>query len=194
MDFYWRYFLALEKELSDLSRFIEFSIDNYRTYSIELARIYLAVCSEIDVVAKQLSVSLGASNAGNICDYRRQIMGEYCNLSNLSVQIPRYGLDFTPWSTWGNTIPLNPSWWQNYNNVKHHRTSHYREANLENVLNATAGLIVMNLYYQKYHDLSGRSDYDVFLDFEMRPILFNPDQLDIISLANGSIWWGGNIP
>ena len=194
MDFYWRYFLVLEQELSDLSRYIEFNSNNYSTYSIELARIYLAVCSEIDVVAKLLSNSLGHPNPDNICDYRTQIMGTYSNLPNLRVQIPRHSLDFTPWNSWGHTTPSNPSWWRNYNNVKHHRTDYYSEANLENVLNATADLIVLNLYYQKHHGLSPRSNTDVFLDFEMRPILFNPDQFNIIPLASNAIGWGGNLP
>jgi len=196
MDFYWRYFLVLEQELSDLSRYIEFNSNNYSTYSIELARIYLAVCSEIDVVAKLLSDSLSLSlgHPSNIHNYRIQIMETYSNLPNLTVQIPRYGLDFTPWNSWGHTSPSNPSWWSNYNNVKHHRTDHYSEANLGNVLNATAGLIVLNLYYQKHHRLSPGSDTDIFLDFEMRPMLFNPDQFNIIPLATNEIGWGGNLP
>jgi hypothetical protein len=34
---HWNYFLALEKDLETVSRYIEFSRDNLNTYSIELA-------------------------------------------------------------------------------------------------------------------------------------------------------------
>jgi len=49
---HWNYFLALEHDLDQASRFIEFSEQNFPVYSIELAHIFLATCSEIDVVQK----------------------------------------------------------------------------------------------------------------------------------------------
>lgn len=51
---HWNYFLAVEEDLHRLSRFIEFSQDNFETYSIELSRILFAASAEVDVVAKQL--------------------------------------------------------------------------------------------------------------------------------------------
>jgi hypothetical protein len=36
---HWDYFLTLEADLSVVARYIEFSRDNFGTYSIELARI-----------------------------------------------------------------------------------------------------------------------------------------------------------
>ena len=36
--FHWNYFLVLERDLETASRYLEFTPDNYKTYSIELAR------------------------------------------------------------------------------------------------------------------------------------------------------------
>lgn len=51
---HWNYYIALEQDLSKVSRFIEFSEDNFETYSIELAHLLLAASSEVDVVLKSL--------------------------------------------------------------------------------------------------------------------------------------------
>ena len=51
---HWNYFIALEQDLIKVSRFIEFSQENFNTYSIELAHLLLATSSEIDVVLKAL--------------------------------------------------------------------------------------------------------------------------------------------
>jgi hypothetical protein len=49
---HWNYFLAIESDLENLSRYIEFIDTNFKTYSIELAHLLLASSSEIDVVLK----------------------------------------------------------------------------------------------------------------------------------------------
>ena len=49
---HWNYFLALESDLAQVSRYIEFDSNNYRTYSIELSHLLLASSSEVDVIAK----------------------------------------------------------------------------------------------------------------------------------------------
>ena len=192
MEPYWRYFLALEEDLINFSKYVEFSQDNYSTYSIELARIYLSTCSEIDVVAKLLSKNLGHTTARNITDYSDAILSTYPNLPNLIINAPRYNLSFAPWSAW--TASNSPRWWRNYNNVKHQRNEHYHDANLENVFNALSGLLTINLYHMKQRSQSQRSDFDIFLDYEMRSNLLVPDGFHRTWLLSGFIGWGGKIP
>jgi hypothetical protein len=189
---YWRYFLALEEDLKNLSRYIEFCQDNYSVFSVELTRTYLAVCSEIDVIAKLLSKNLGQTNASNIINYKNSILGTYPNLPSLVINIPTYNLNFSPWISWREDN--SPTWWKNYNNVKHSRNEFYKEANLDNVLNAMAGLLVINLYYLKQLRLSRQDDTDIFLDYEMRPIILIPDNFHRIPLVSGFLGWGGNLP
>lgn len=71
---HWNYYIALEQDLSKTSRFIEFSEANFKTYSIELAHLFLAASSEIDVVLKLLCNIKNNNKAHkNINDYKKTI-------------------------------------------------------------------------------------------------------------------------
>ena len=48
----WNYSFCLEEDIIALSRWIEFSAENERVYSIELARLLMTAGAEVDVVAK----------------------------------------------------------------------------------------------------------------------------------------------
>ena len=72
---HWNYFLALEDDLDRLSRFVQFTAQNYGCYSIELARILMLASAEIDVVAKQLCKQIAPdARADKIHEYRRTII------------------------------------------------------------------------------------------------------------------------
>lgn len=147
---YWNYFIALEKDLEEISRFVEFSNKNNKTYSIRLAHLLLAASSEVDVVAKGLCGILDpGGRAENIIDYKNIIMTNIPDIPNEKVIIPRYGLTLHPWSNWRPKKNKSPKWWGGYNNVKHQRDEHFSDANLKNTLNAMAGLLVINFYYYK---------------------------------------------
>ena len=49
---HWNYFLAVENDVEKLSRYIEFTKDNFKVYSLEMTHLLLAASSEVDVVAK----------------------------------------------------------------------------------------------------------------------------------------------
>lgn len=68
---HWNYFLAIEKDLENLSRYIEFAEPNLNTYSIELTHILFSASSEVDVVMKQLCNLIDpGQKVENIDDYR----------------------------------------------------------------------------------------------------------------------------
>ena len=52
---YWNYFLELEKQLLSTRRYVAFDVANYKTYSMEYLKLIEAVCSEIDVVGKEIA-------------------------------------------------------------------------------------------------------------------------------------------
>lgn len=146
---HWNYFLALERNAETISRYIEFTSGNFRTYSIELARVLLAAASEVDVVAKALCKILAPSRrADRITDYRSIIVIHLPHLARERVYVSRYGLTLDPWSSWRKKkTPDNPLWWKAYNQVKHQRSSHFDQASLQHTLNSMAGLLLMNYYY-----------------------------------------------
>jgi len=68
---HWLFFDALDDELHSLSRVVEFDKANFPTFSVQLARLYLSIGSEIDVVAKLLCTQIdGSSACRNIDEYR----------------------------------------------------------------------------------------------------------------------------
>jgi hypothetical protein len=148
---HWNYFLALEDDLLHLSRFIEFSKKNFKTYSLELAHLLLASTSEIDVILKALCHPF-ASSATEEQDYMSSIPRNIPAFTEIKVEMPRYDLTFQPWHSWSKN--QTPVWWTAYNKVKHKRNDYYEEANLKNVFQSMAGLFISNLYL--YKDLANR--------------------------------------
>jgi len=143
---HWQFFESLDDELHSLSRIIEFAPKNFSTFSVHLARLYLSVGSEIDVVAKLLCAGIApAQKPERINEYRPLVTGKFPNFRQLRVELPSHDLDFQPWASWDSND--NPQWWKNYNKVKRERSKHFRDANLGNVLESAAGLLVLLIYF-----------------------------------------------
>ena len=170
--------------MKKVARYIEFDESNFKTYSIELAHLLLAISSEVDVVMKELCHFMSPkSNAKTIDDYRKIVKENNQGIIKQKVICDRYGLTLTPWSSW--EADRNPSWWHGYNKVKHERSMHFDKATLENVLNSIAGLLIANIHFNhemfcaKYRDFpydlrqsivqlcpsSNLFEFDVFLGY-----------------------------
>jgi len=167
---HWQYYKSILDDLEVISRYIEISTDNYATHSIELTRLLLSVGSEVDVVAKLLCKSIKPDvSADNINRYREVLKGKFTGLPEVEVSLPKYLISLTPWKNWQEE--KTPEWWTCYNNVKHERSKHFRQANLKNVLLATAGLCVLvsYLYYDDLNsNLVGITQLFMFLDRKYR--------------------------
>lgn len=151
---HWNYFLALEDDVVRLARYLEPTSDNFGAYSLELARILSTAASEVDVVAKQLCRKLNPdSKADRITAYMKGITAAHPEIIHAETSIPKFGLGFNPWEQWGQQ--KSPLWWQAYNKVKHHRHTHFQEANLKHALNAVAGLFIMLLFFYKEEGREG---------------------------------------
>lgn len=146
---HWNYFLALESDLDRVSRYVEFTTDNYTTYSLEMAHLLLAAGSEIDVVLKGLCKKVNPTiKASNIENYREILTPKFPKLCSMNVRIPRYNLGIIPWDNWQNN--KKPCWWDAYNKVKHERNKYYYKANLQYTIESLAGLFTSVLYlYQE---------------------------------------------
>ena len=142
---HWQYYKSILNDLEVLSRYVEISQDNYETYSIELTKILLSVCSEVDVVAKLLCASANQiESPDNIKSYQKILLAKFPGLPDVEVSIPKYSISFKPWEEWPQD--KTPKWWNDYNKVKHERDKHFRDGNLKNVLFATGGLCVLLSY------------------------------------------------
>jgi hypothetical protein len=150
---HWNYMLAIERDVERLSRYVEFDQRNFGCFSIEIARILLATAAEVDVVCKQICQNLnGTTKAQNIHEFQKEIVAGFPNLPQFEVVLPRFDLPaLCPWKEWSTSSATSPGWWKAYNKTKHERHAQYNLANLDNALNAVAGLfvIVLHLYADK---------------------------------------------
>ena len=87
------------------------------------------------------------AKVGNINEYRPVILSGCPKFEERFVKVNWLYMLKRPWESWGKTPAENPSWWTSYNKVKHERNNYFRDANLENAINAVAGLYVMVDYY-----------------------------------------------
>ena len=143
---HWNYFVALERDMEQLSRYVEFCEANFLVYSVELAHLLFAAASEVDVVCKLIceQVSPGARR-DSINDYKAVLLQALPELPYTEVFVPRYGLSYRPWLNWEGD--RNPDWWRSYNAVKHERDAHFNQATLQNALNALGALLVLTFHY-----------------------------------------------
>jgi len=146
---YLNYYLLLERDLEVIFKYIEPEDANMKTYSLENVRLYLSICSEIDILFKQV---LSGPNLKNIDQYRKKMNKKYGkNFYNQKVKIEKYGITAkSPWINFKND--KNPSWWTSYNKIKHDRLVKFNQATLKNIINAMSGLFVLVCFYISDND------------------------------------------
>ena len=160
--------MALEADFAATSRYVEFSKENYGSYSIEFTKLLLAIGSEVDVLCKIICEKIDSeAKPENIDDYRACLTA-HTKIATEEVLIRRYDLTFRPWDEWSSG--KNPKWWTSYNNVKHHRDTCFSDANLENCANAISGLFAAVLYSHKAEKSADDLEpYPILLGRESEP-------------------------
>ena len=85
---HWNYLLAIEHDLVELSRYVEFDEKNFGCFSIEIARVLLAAGAEVDVVCKQLCRVIDSkSSADTINKYRGKIKLAFPGIPQFDIQL-----------------------------------------------------------------------------------------------------------
>ena len=137
------YFLTLEQDLSNTSKFVEHCEDNFKTYSFEFYKIIQLSCAEIDSVLKELCKLWNVDvETKNIKDYAKIIIPNYYQLHNFSTRMifSSTPLIFVPWKEW--TLDRAPLWWRDYQRLKHNHTDNFHLATLENAYLSLSALMI----------------------------------------------------
>jgi hypothetical protein len=171
---FWEYFLAIEQDLEKCTRYVQFDEKNYKTYSLEFARIIVASGAECDTVMKALCKSIDSSQVpSKMPEYFPIVCKVYPRFIEYEIEIPRYELSFAPWKTWSSD--KSPDWWKKaYNKIKHERDKYFKNANLRNAIMATAGLLVTLLYYYDHEILRPEPPHPMCIDSSWSPRLLCP--------------------
>lgn len=100
--------------------------------------VFKALCNEVDPTKARSCIT----------DYANILCG-YDNLTDATVQFSYNKESYKPFGGW--TPNSKPSWWGDYNKVKHNRAENdnIKLANLKNVFNALAALFILNRYLCK---------------------------------------------
>ncbi|MBS1363753.1 MAG: hypothetical protein HPY96_05910 [Bacilli bacterium] len=207
---HWEYYLVLEKDFLQSERYVSFELGedylydgiehdncgNSKTFSNEFIKQYQAICSEVDVILKSICLELGNQSANDMKNGYTPIVLQ--NWVNINAQKVRFkDLELQPFSNWQQEPNYkSPDWWTPYNNVKHERLFNYHKANLKNVLNALAGLYILENYLVKFiGDRDNDSDVpnDISLifgmiDFETRETVIGKDSYLITSKDIDELW------
>ena len=146
----WNYFLMLENDLDNTSRYIEPSWQE-NVYSFEFAKLLILSCTEVESVFKAICMEIEHKEVpGNIGTYKSTILGKYPKIVNTEVNIKRLGRHINPFSEW-DSKPL--SWWDAYQTVKHSRGSHFSDATYINATTALSALYVLIFYLARISGL-----------------------------------------
>ena len=73
LNIYWRYYELLETNFKNSIRYVSLDESNYNTYSMEYAHLLQTICSEIDVIFKELCAYYGKKES-NITGYANTIL------------------------------------------------------------------------------------------------------------------------
>lgn len=149
----WNYFKSLAKQFQQTEQFVDHAMDssgklkNGKTFSNEFAKLLLLSASEIEVNAKALCAESGhaVSDKANIKEISKTILSIYPNIIDTKISTP-YQI-IKPLAAWSIAkTDLGIPWWNAYNKVKHDRTNHFEDANLNNCMEALASLMILELY------------------------------------------------
>ena len=133
---HWDYFLAIEADLANCARYVDFDERNFSAYSIEFAQIILRAGAEAEITCAAIT----ATDTGKWT----KIRNDFPAAANRKIGLSRYDLTIVPWNEWNSTNEA-PAWFQAYNDIKHNRLDREESANLKNALWAVAGLLVLIL-------------------------------------------------
>lgn len=159
---YWKHYIALEHKFLQTENFVTIEKDNFTTFSTEYEFLLQAICSEINVVTQFLAKEYQTNfTCKNIDDFIKLIIKNKESLCFETIVLELYDLLLTPWNdikiSNEGKITSYPKWWIDNNQIKHNRITqkvinsknstikNYKNANLENVLNALAALYSLEM-------------------------------------------------
>lgn len=150
----WNYYLSLEKDLDNTSRYIE-PKGQENVCSFEFAKLLVLSCTELESVLKLLCYECSGEKRGNIGEYKETILKYYPKIVFARVNVSRWGETIYPFGGWGKK---NLFWWNAYGNVKHNRGDNFKEATYKNVIYALSALYISIFYLSNKSGISF-SDY-----------------------------------
>lgn len=161
---YVRAYKLIQSDLQKLFEYVEPSAESLSTYSFRIHELLMRTCIEVEANLKAILVE--NTFTPEICRFGPIFnMGVYKKvnrshrLSDYEVLLPEWNGErriWKPFEAWGAGERLE--WYQSYNASKHDRKEAFGAANLEVLINAVAGLLVLLSSQFETQDFSAGSD------------------------------------
>ena len=149
----------IEKDIKELFDYVSPNDENKTTFSHRIYELFFRCCTEFENNAVAILNSNGYKSSSN----NMNIKNDYFKI-NKALKIDKYQarlniwednpLILKPFSNWNSITYVPLSWYSDYNSVKHNRSQNFKLANLENLINAAAGLLIVLYAQYEYNSFS----------------------------------------
>lgn len=161
---YVRAYQFIQEDLQHLFEFIEPSPESLPTYSYRIHELLMRTCIEVEANCKAIlneniytpQIDRFNKPVYNMTVYKK--IDRTHHLSSYEVILPIWNGSpkiFKPFVSWKSDQPLQ--WYQAYNESKHDRQEAFKKANMEQLLCAVTGLLVLLSAQFKTEDFSAGS-------------------------------------
>lgn len=143
---YWRYYLSLEKDFIQLTRYVGLYEENFNVFSDEIHKQLISVGIEFENVSKKICeiLSINLPARANITHFNQWIPQEEIKVITI------YSLNqfiLLPFKI--ENVDTLWKWWNNYNSIKHNRLFNYKEVTFKNLLDALSALFYAEMFFIK---------------------------------------------
>ncbi len=204
VDFIFQSYQIFETKLSDILQILPFAPENKKTWSPELVNLFLDICSITDSILRNI-LSQGKENEElvEIKDAQDKIISKKVRcltIDDLEVNLfSSLGLTSSliifltyplqviePYKDYRKDTHNEEGWWTIYNLLKHNRIKNYTRANLDNVINALAGLFILLARYKEEEFSRAYFRYD-WTEADLIPNFMSPDRTN--SQQDWDFWY-----
>jgi len=134
-------FQQAETMLEGFLQVVPFCEEHENVWSPQLVTILIEACSQLDSLWITELRGEGEETRPNIQDYFTKLGSKVSN--NWLVIWGEKGVKVQPFAAWHGASTYKPlPWWQAYNNLKHDRLKHRKEATYRNAVDSMAGLFI----------------------------------------------------
>jgi hypothetical protein len=138
-------YYLLEQDLKEILSFVEPTQKNLLTYSHRIYSLYMRACIEFEANCKRIlsEEDVELPPYPKISTYNEiHNFDQYKLIDDFFLKLTySEELILQPFKDWSSNKKL--FWYQDYNDVKHSRVNNFEKANLENLLNAIGGVLIL---------------------------------------------------
>lgn len=142
----WNYYLTLENDFINITRYVKLDPKNYETFSDEITKLIQTIGAECDLMFKK-NCGYKLTRSCSIIDDYTKMLDEYPQITKERIIVKYTDIILQPFKNWDKEKKRVPEWWTNYNKLKHNREGNDQKGNLKNLLNILAALFFLEMYF-----------------------------------------------